>query len=100
MESDDVVILSATAKYGLYAGVYSVSISPDMKLVAGGCRDKVVRIWDVEKRQIVHVLEGHTDAVRSVAFTCDGKGLVSGSRDKTVKIWDVASGFVSPLARM
>ena len=85
MESDDVVVLSASVEYGPYASVYSVSISPDMKLVAGGCQDKVVRIWDVETGQLVQVLEGHTDLVRSVAFTCDGKGLVSGSWDRTVK---------------
>ena len=89
MESDVVLVLFATVTYGLYASVFSVAVSPDMKLVAGGCSDCVVRIWDAKTGDLVEVLEGHTDIVRSVAFMPDGMGLVSGSWDRTVKRWDL-----------
>ena len=89
MESDDVLVLTATVRYGQYAYVRSVAISPDMKLVAGGCDDKVVRIWDANTGDLVDVLKGHTGDVNSVTFTPDGKGLVSGSWDRTVKRWDL-----------
>ncbi|KAI0822891.1 WD40-repeat-containing domain protein [Trametes gibbosa] len=71
------------------AGVTSVCISPDGRLVAAGSLDTVVRIWDVQTGQLVERLRGHRDSVYSVAFTPDGLGLVSGSLDKTLKYWDV-----------
>jgi len=71
------------------AGVTSVCISPDGRLVAAGSLDTVVRIWDVQTGQLVERLKGHRDSVYSVAFTPDGKGIVSGSLDKTLKYWDV-----------
>ena len=71
------------------AGVTSVCISPDGRLVAAGSLDTIVRIWDVASGLLVERLKGHKDSVYSVAFTPDGKGLVSGSLDKTLKYWDV-----------
>ena len=71
------------------AGVTSVCISPDGRLVAAGSLDTVVRIWDVATGQLVERLRGHRDSVYSVAFTPDGRGLVSGSLDKTLKYWDL-----------
>lgn len=71
------------------AGVTSVCISPDGRLVAAGSLDTIVRIWEVSTGALVERLKGHRDSVYSVAFTPDGKGLVSGSLDKTLKYWDV-----------
>lgn len=71
------------------AGVTSVAMSPDGRLVAAGSLDTIVRIWDVNTGQLVERLRGHKDSVYSVAFTPDGKGLVSGSLDKTLKYWDI-----------
>jgi glucose repression regulatory protein TUP1 len=64
-----------------------------MTLVAGGCDDGVVRIWNVNSGHMVEVLVGHSDFVWSVAFTPDGEGLVSGSWDRAVKHWDL-TGFL------
>lgn len=78
------------------AGVTSVAISPDGRLVAAGSLDFAVRIWDVASGQLVERLRGHKDSVYSVAFTPDGKGLVSGSLDKTLKYWDIRALQRSP----
>ena len=91
MESDDVRVLSKKERYGPYASVLSVAMSADIKIVAGGCSDKVVRIWDAKTGRLVDVLKGHTDALPSVVFTADGMGLVSGSIDRTVKRWDLTA---------
>ncbi|KAJ6485827.1 chromatin associated protein [Mycena sanguinolenta] len=74
------------------AGVTSVAISPDGALVAAGCVDTVVRIWNVPSGVLVEQLRGHQDSVYSVAFTRDGYGLVSGSLDNTLKYWDLRGG--------
>ena len=71
------------------AGVTSVAISPDGRLVAAGSLDTVVRIWDVATGQLLERLRGHRDSVYSVRFTPDGRGLISGSLDKTLKYWDI-----------
>ena len=73
------------------AGVTSVAISPDGKLLAAGSLDTVVRVWDAATGAMLDKLKGHKDSVYSVAFAPDGKWLVSGSLDKTLRIWDLSA---------
>ena len=80
------------------AGVTSVAISPDGRLVAAGSLDTVVRLWDVQTRTLLERLKGHRDSVYSVAFTPDGRGLVSGSLDKTLKYWELNTNALRALA--
>ncbi|KLT38664.1 WD40 repeat-like protein [Cutaneotrichosporon oleaginosum] len=72
------------------AGITSVALSPDGKLVAAGSLDTMVRVWNVQTGQQVERLKGHKDSVYSVAFSPDGKSLVSGSLDRTLRVWDLA----------
>ena len=67
----------------------SVSVSHDGSLVAAGCSDSIIRIWDVQTGYLVERLRGHGDSVRSVAFTPDDRGLISGSFDNKIKRWDL-----------
>ncbi|ORX38718.1 WD40-repeat-containing domain protein [Kockovaella imperatae] len=71
------------------AGITSVALSPDGKLVAAGSLDTMVRVWNVQTGQQVERLKGHKDSVYSVAFSPDGKTLVSGSLDRTLRVWDL-----------
>jgi WD40 repeat protein len=68
--------------------VYGVAFTPDGKLLATACADNLIRIWDVDARQELAALRGHTDYVHAVAFSPDGTRLVSASGDKTLRIWD------------
>lgn len=76
--------------------VRAVAFSPDGKLVAaaGGlpARKGEVKIWDVEKREVVSTVAGHSDCIYASAFSPDGKQIATSSYDKLIKIWDVASG--------
>ncbi|KAK4687936.1 general transcriptional corepressor TUP1, partial [Tremellales sp. Uapishka_1] len=80
-----------TGEHGpIDAGITSVALSPDGRLVAAGSLDTMVRVWNVNTGQQVERLKGHKDSVYSVAFSPDGKCLVSGSLDRTLRVWDLS----------
>lgn len=77
------------------AGVTSVALSPDGKILAAGSLDTHVRIWDAQSGARLDKLKGHKDSVYSVVFAPDASWLVSGSLDKTLKIWDLKNIYTT-----
>ena len=63
-------------------------------ILAGGCSDGSVRLWDVDAGVEMSPLEGHRRAVTSIALTRydDKYILASGSHDKTVQLWNLETG--------
>ncbi len=80
-------IQTLTGNSGLNACVNSVAIQGST--LASGSDDKTIRLWNLNTRQAIATLYGHSQAVKSVAFSPDGKILATGSDDKTIKVWDV-----------
>ncbi len=73
--------------------VHSVSWSPDSRMLASGCRDKTIRIWDAATgKQVGDPLQGHIADINSVSWNPNEKILASGSLDNTIRIWDVTTG--------
>ncbi len=79
--------------------VFSVSWSPNGKILASAGHDAQIRLWaaagNESPRRLpapIQTLGGHTSPVRGLAFSPDGRTLASASWDKTVKWWDVQSG--------
>jgi WD40 repeat protein len=68
-----------------------ISISPDEKYVAFGCRNNNVKIYDLDDYSLVKTLHGHSMSVFSLQYAFNGDYLISGSRDAQVKIWNVLS---------
>ena len=60
-------------------------------MLATGCFDKTVRIWDVVSGELLQTFKEHKDEVRSIAFSPDGNMLASGGWEGTVFLWNVAS---------
>ena len=71
------------------APVRSVSFSPDSKIIAAGCYEKVELI-DAVTYEVKSSLSGHSGQVESLSWSNDGTKLASGSNDNMVKIWDLA----------
>src|SRR5262249_8984110 len=80
--------------------VDAVAFNPEGTLLATGCHDGNVRIWDVAKGQVVREIKAHqvsapqpqAAAVYALTWSSDGKLLLSTSLDKTLKLWDATNG--------
>jgi RNA polymerase sigma factor (sigma-70 family) len=75
--------------------VEALAFDPDSRLLAGGCMDRKVRLWDLRDNKLKATLEGPKGIVRRVAFSPDGKTLAAGADDGSVYLWDVATGKVT-----
>lgn len=76
---------------------WGVAASPNGNLVAVAPHNGVIKVWDLQKRQLVHSLEGHKNLAWCVAFDRDGKTLASGSATPAadaghVILWDLETG--------
>ncbi|KAM8961750.1 U3 small nucleolar RNA-associated protein 15 homolog [Pelodytes ibericus] len=71
-----------------YGGTYRA----DGKLLAAGCEDGVVQLFDINGKAALRQYYGHNKAVHFVDFTSDKYRIVSGSDDYSSKIWDIPNG--------
>ncbi len=71
---------------------YAAAFSPDGTMYAVGGDDGLIRIWNRQTGQLLHILRGHTHWIGRIAFTPDGKRLISSSSDRTLRVWDTAAG--------
>ena len=55
-----------------------VAITPDARRVVSASWNKTLRVWDLESRQTLLMLDGHTGGVGAVTVTPDGLGDESG----------------------
>lgn len=68
-------------------------ISPSLgNIFASGSDDQTVKIWDLNSRQKIRTLKGHSGWVYDVAISPDARTVVSTSNDQTIKIWDLSTG--------
>lgn len=69
------------------AVVTGVATRPNSRLVASGCSDGQIQIWDIDTGNRIAHVAGHNESVYDVNFSADGFQLFSCSLDKTVKAW-------------
>ena len=68
------------------------ALSPDAKSYAVAGKNAVVRVYSVEKNQLLYDLVGHDTSVLRAAFSPDNGQLATVSGDATVRFWDLTDG--------
>ena len=69
--------------------VRAIAISTDAKHAALGCKDGLIRIYDLLDYSLLYVLDKHSLPVTAVQYSPDGKYLISGSRDAQLNFWSL-----------
>jgi WD40 repeat protein len=69
--------------------VEGLAWSPDGRLLAAGCHDHRIHLWNTTTRGEEGVLEGHRWELHDLAFDRTGTLLASFGWEMTVRIWDV-----------
>lgn len=73
------------------SAVRSVAFAPQATLMAVGCDDGTVDLWDLAGPTRVRTLEGHIGEVYSIAFSPDGTRLATCGNDGALRLWDCTS---------
>ena len=56
-------------------------------VVATGSSDKSVKVWNAESGEVMHNLDGYSDAIDCLDFSSDGEVLCTSSRDGVITVW-------------
>lgn len=92
--------LTATLS-GHLAGIWSLGLSPNGKMIASGSEDKTVKLWNLETRELICTLAKRADPIHSVAFSPDGKILACGGfnpykspegKTRSIYLWNPDTG--------
>ena len=73
------------------AGLSSLDLSSDGKLMALGGWDGMLYLVDLTTDQLMLSLPAHAGAITGMELSTDGERLASGGWDGTARIWDVAT---------
>ena len=87
----EVESFEVTKKMPHTSWVWSCDYSSNGEIIATGCQDGSINLWDTTKSDQLHTIHGHSMAVGSVNFFPKGKGVMSSSNDGTLNAWQLDS---------
>lgn len=78
--------------------VWRATFSPDGRIVATGCGDHVIRLWDAAQGKELRTLPVENGGAVGLAFSPDGKTLASAPggnvKEQVLRLWDVETGRI------
>jgi energy-coupling factor transporter ATP-binding protein EcfA2/cytoskeletal protein RodZ len=77
--------------------VLSLRFNPSGTLLASGDRNGNVKIWNIERKNMVINLRGHSARITGLSFSRDGKLLASTSYDASARLWDAGDWNNQPV---
>ncbi|SFC61527.1 NB-ARC domain-containing protein [Streptomyces aidingensis] len=69
-----------------------VAVSSAHRLAASGGEDGVVRLWDIDERQLLRDFHAHTGWVYATALSPDGSVVASAGDDAVIRLWRTDTG--------
>ena len=51
-----------------------------------------IRIWNFKKKNLINILEGHSEIISCILFTSNNTNIITSSWDSTIKVWNFKSG--------
>lgn len=86
---------------GLTSLAEGLSLSSDGKLAAVACRDGMVYVWDLQRRELLHrllvnALDADQAQVSAVAFANHSAMLAACARDGSIRVFDALTGQSLP----
>jgi small GTP-binding protein len=74
------------------ASIGAYAFNPDGRRVISADVDQKIRLWDIETKRCLRVLEGHTASGTCVVWSADQRHCLSGSSDNSIRLWDLRTG--------
>ncbi|KAF5307844.1 hypothetical protein FQR65_LT18316 [Abscondita terminalis] len=86
-------IIKFRAQNGLKTSATACTYSRDGRVLACGCSDGSIQLWDLRKSVVAPIAlnrKAHRPVeMTSINYSCMGQSLVSRSCDDTLKVWDI-----------
>ena len=76
---------------GHSASIYCLAFHPSAPILATGCQDKSIILWDIDSYKPIATLLGNTRGVTCIAFHPSAPLLVSGSENGKMMLWDTTT---------
>ena len=83
LKTDNIITFSTEHK-----GRINVLIKMNDGRIASGGQDKTIKVWNIDSKESVMTLEGHTSMIWALN-EISGNKLISGGSDKRALIWDL-----------
>jgi WD40 repeat protein len=74
------------------AKIFCLEWNPDATLLAIGCNDALIHIWNTATGERHRTLDAHRNRVTHLAFSPDGHLLATTSQDRNIILWNPRSG--------
>jgi len=73
--------------------IWSLALSPDGRILASMGSDSKLKLWDLERYELVKTIVVDSRIIRSATFSPDGRIIAAGIADNEIQILSVRSGM-------